>query len=118
MPVLDPPNVPAFSCERQREAEGRPAALVSCNALLAGLLAGVEHQAIDGESRSYSPETRGRKGPKLLFRGHVQRDALGGIVEWKMIADESLTSRRRHLVDLPVQLRCMSLVAELVDSLH
>jgi hypothetical protein len=30
------PNVPAFSCERQREAEGRPAALVSCNALLGG----------------------------------------------------------------------------------
>ena len=29
-------NVPAFSCERQREAEGRPAALVSCNALLGG----------------------------------------------------------------------------------
>jgi hypothetical protein len=33
-----PPNVPAFSCERQREAEGRLAALVSCNALLGGPL--------------------------------------------------------------------------------
>jgi hypothetical protein len=32
----DPANVPAFSCERQGEAEGRPAALVSCNALLGG----------------------------------------------------------------------------------
>src|SRR5262245_18580949 len=31
-----PQNVPAFSCERQREADGRPAALVSCNALLGG----------------------------------------------------------------------------------
>jgi hypothetical protein len=30
------PNVPAFSCERQREAEGRPTVLVSCNALLGG----------------------------------------------------------------------------------
>jgi hypothetical protein len=35
--VLRPPNVPAFSCERQREAGGRAAALVSCNALLASL---------------------------------------------------------------------------------
>jgi hypothetical protein len=34
-------NVPAFSCERQREAEGRPAALVSCNALLGGVVAGI-----------------------------------------------------------------------------
>jgi len=32
-------NVPAFSCERQREAEGRPQALVSCNALLGGVVA-------------------------------------------------------------------------------
>src|SRR5262245_35216459 len=39
-----PPNVPAFSCERQREAECRPAALVSCNALLGGRSKGLQYK--------------------------------------------------------------------------
>jgi len=41
--LLTVPRLGAFSCERQKEAEGRPAALISCNALL-----GSSHQGPTG----------------------------------------------------------------------